>query len=440
MPDPAGQGSVAPGMPMKNRYQSVKGTRDILPEESRRWREVERRIRAAMRLYRYEEIRTPVFEETALFVRSIGEETDIVGKEMYTFRDKGETSLTLRPEMTASVVRAYVQHHLAEQSPLAKVYYIAPMFRQERPQAGRLRQFHQFGMESIGSADPACDAEIIALAADIYGGFGLPFQIRLNSVGDERCRPAYRSALQSYLRDREGELSPDSRRRLETNVLRVLDSKEETDRRVIDGAPALVEHLCDDCAAHFARVRAALDALAIPYTLDHRLVRGLDYYTKTAFEFVSSSLGAQDALGGGGRYDSLVEELGGKPTPAVGFAAGIERLLIVLEKSGFAFPADAPSCYGIGLDEASRERVFRVVQALRADGCPAEMDYLGRSFKAQMREANKLGARYAIIVGGDELGRGGAIVKEMETGTQDFIEFQNLLSYFKKMRDEGKDL
>ncbi len=422
---------------MKNRYQSVKGTRDILPEESRRWREVERRIRDAMRIYRYEEIRTPVFEETALFVRSIGEETDIVGKEMYTFRDKGETSLTLRPEMTASVVRAYVQHHLAEQAPLAKLYYIAPMFRQERPQAGRLRQFHQFGMESIGSGDPACDAEIIALAARIYRSLDLPFRIRLNSVGDERCRPAYRNALKEFLRSREGELSPDSRRRLETNVLRVLDSKEEADRRVAGEAPALADYLCDECAAHFSRVRAALDGLGIPYDVDHRLVRGLDYYTKTAFEFVSSSLGAQDALGGGGRYDALVEELGGRPTPAVGFAAGIERLLIVLEKAGFPFPSEAPLCYGIGLDAESRGRIFRTVQELREAGFAAEMDYLDRSFKAQMREANKLGARYAVIVGGDELARGGAIVKAMEGGSQEFIEFQNLLSYFQKMRDDG---
>jgi len=293
------------------KFQSVKGTKDLLPSDSGRWRFIENRIRTIMDRFGYDEIRTPLFEETALFARGIGEETDIVGKEMYTFLDKGKTSLTLRPEMTASVVRSYIQHHLGEQESITKLYYIAPMFRQERPQAGRLRQFHQFGMESIGQSNPLCDTEIIAMATAIYSDLNIPFEIRLNSVGDEFCRPHYRDALISFLRTVFEKLSPDSQKRCETNVLRVLDSKDERDCEATQNAPKISEYLCENCHAHFESVKQSLTALNIAFIVDHRLVRGLDYYTKTAFEFISNNLGAQDALGAAGDmillFKSLVE-------------------------------------------------------------------------------------------------------------------------------------
>lgn len=415
---------------MEKKYQSIKGTKDILPGESLKWQFIEMLLRQIMHRYGYEEIRTPIFEETSLFARSIGEETDIVGKEMYTFLDKGETSLTLRPEMTASVVRSYIQHHLGEQSSITKLYYIAPMFRQEKPQAGRLRQFHQFGMEAIGQSNPMSDAEIIALTREIYRSLSVPNELRINSVGDEQCRPRYRDALKTFLHSVYSSLSPESKRRVESNVLRVLDSKDDKDHEAIRDAPKIVDYLCPDCRTHFDSVLAFLNMLGVQYTIDHRLVRGLDYYTRTAFEFVSRNLGAQDALGGGGRYDRLTEELGGKRTPAVGFAAGIERLLLVLDKLDFQFPKSSASVFIIGFDHDSRAWAFAQAVALRNHGIAAEIDYAERSLKAQMREANKLACRYVIIVGEEEMKSRTAVVKEMTRGTQENVGFENLLSYF----------
>ncbi|MBL0175407.1 MAG: histidine--tRNA ligase [Ignavibacteria bacterium] len=414
-------------------FKSIKGTKDLLPDESGRWLHLEAVIREVMTAYRYAEIRTPTFEETAVFSRGIGEETDIVGKEMYTFTDKGGSSLTLRPEMTASVVRAYIQHSLAEQGGVTKVYYIGPMYRQERPQAGRLRQFHQFGAECIGAAAPACDADIIAIAADIYARLGIRCTLKLNSVGDPVCRPKYREVLQAYLAGVHDRLTLESQRRAETNPMRVLDSKAPQDIDATMDAPSILDHLSDESRAHFDAVRACLDDFGIPYVIDPRLVRGLDYYTKTAFEFVSTDLGSQDALGGGGRYDGLTEQLGGKATPAVGFAAGMERLLMVLEKSGYTFPSDALSVYIVGLDERSRRWSHVQAVRLRREGIPAECDFTGRSLKAQMREANKRGARHVVIVGEEEMASQRAIVKTMETGEQQSIEFASLLSYFLRL-------
>jgi histidyl-tRNA synthetase len=414
-------------------YQSVKGTKDILPGESRKWIAVEAAIREAMRLHRYEEIRTPIFEETAVFARGIGEETDIVGKEMYTFTDKGGASLTLRPEMTASVIRAYIQHSLGEKSGLNKVYYIGPMFRQERPQAGRLRQFHQFGCESIGLESPRCDADVIAVAADIYRRLDIGFTLKVNSIGDPSCRPEYRRVLRSFLEGVAGKLTPDSRRRMETNPLRVLDSKAEQDREATTGAPNILDHLSDEARVHFEEVLRMLDSIGIAYEIDPRLVRGLDYYTKTAFEFIGAGLGAQDALGGGGRYDGLAEELGGVPTPAVGFAAGIERLLLVLDSKGSETPAEPPDVFFVGLDEDSRRWCFAETHECRRIGIAAECDFAARSMKAQMREANKRGSRMAVIVGADELSFAAAIVKDMSTGDQTSVAFADMLSYLKKM-------
>lgn len=336
-------------------YQSVKGTRDIFPPESSAWIHLEQRIRAHMDRAGYEEIRTPMFEDTSVFARGIGEETDIVGKEMYTFSDKGGSSLTLRPEMTAPVMRAWLQHSIGERAMHTRLYYIGAMFRQERPQAGRFRQFHQFGMESIGLATPECDAEVIALASDIYSDLAIPHVLKINSVGDTESRRAYRTALQEFLRGVADRLSAESQRRMETNPMRVLDSKAPQDREATDGAPHMLDYLEGETRAHFDRVLALLDALKVPYVIDHRLVRGLDYYSRTAFEFVSDALGAQDALGGGGRYDGLAEKLGGRSTPAVGFAAGIERLLLVLEKQGHTVPPIVPTVFFIDIDEASRQ-------------------------------------------------------------------------------------
>ncbi len=407
-------------------FKSVKGTRDILPGDSERWQFVEHSIRQAMHRFNYHEIRTPVFEETALFARGIGEDTDIVGKEMYTFLDKGKTSLTLRPEMTAPVVRSYLQHNLQHQSPLQKLYYIAPMFRQERPQAGRLRQFHQFGMEAIGLDSPRLDAEVIALAVQIYTALDISFSLKINSVGDPGCRPAYRKELQAFLVSAFDDLSADSQRRMETNPLRVLDSKDPGDREVTKAAPSILDFLCEPCRTHFNDVLQLLDDIGVEYTVDPRLVRGLDYYTKTAFEFISADLGAQDALGGGGRYDNLAEQLGGKPTPAVGFAAGIERLLIVMEQNGFEFPESGIDVFLVALDDKSRQWAFRELYSLRSAGLAVDIDYAGRSIKAQMREANRQRARFVVIIGEEELATETASVKNMQVGEQHKVNFDDL--------------
>lgn len=420
-------------------FQSVKGTKDQLPGDSRTWLAIEDAIRSVMHLHHYEEIRTPIFEDTAVFTRGIGEETDIVGKEMYTFTDKGGSSLTLRPEMTASVIRAYIQHNLAARSQHTKLYYIGPMFRQERPQAGRLRQFHQFGCESIGLDTPFCDADVIAVASDVYRRLDIPFTLKINSVGDAASRPRYRQALQAFLAGVQDRLSPDSRRRMDTNPLRVLDSKLEQDREATADAPRILEYLGDEAAAHFRDVLSLLDALAVPYDVDPRLVRGLDYYTKTAFEFVSADLGAQDALGGGGRYDGLAEELGGARAPAVGFASGIERLILVLEKKGALARIPPPDVYLVGLDDDSRRWCFLEAHAMRGKGITAECDYVGRSLKAQLREANKLGARYAVIVGEAERASSTAVVKNMTEGSQKSVVFPDLLSYFLEASAVGRD-
>jgi histidyl-tRNA synthetase len=411
-------------------YKSVKGTKDLLPKDTAAWLHVERVIREVMHAYRYGEIRTPAFEDTAVFARGIGEETDIVGKEMYTFADKGGSSLTLRPEMTAPVIRAFIQHSMGEQTSVNKLYYIGPMFRQERPQAGRFRQFHQFGFECIGQQSPVCDAEIIMMAAEIYRRLGISFTLKINSVGDPTCRPRYRAALQEFLRDVHDELSPESQRRAETNPMRVLDSKDPRDRELTAGAPEILDYLSDECRDHFEATLALLDHMGIEYEVDPRLVRGLDYYTMTAFEFVSSDLGSQDALGGGGRYDGLVSQLGGKDTPAVGFAAGLERLLMVMEKNGYAFPVESPRVYLVGMDEESRSWAFRQAIILRRSGVPVELDYALRSVKAQMREANKLGARYVVLVGESEMMSSTAQVKDMQEGTQESVEFERLAEYF----------
>ncbi len=411
------------------KYKSIKGTKDILPGEVELWQHVERVIHRVMKDFNYREIRTPIFESTGLFARSIGELTDIVSKEMYTFTDRSDESVTLRPEGTASTLRAYIQNNLGEQSPLTKVYYLGPMFRQERPQAGRLRQFHQFGAEAIGSRSPHLDVEMIVLALEIYRTLGIDqFELKINSVGCEKCRPKYKELLLSQLTKIQDKLSPESQNRVRQNPLRVLDSKDDDDKALTRNVPLMKDHLCEECSHHFAAVQNLLDGLKVSYDVDGRLVRGLDYYTKTAFEITSAALGAQDALAGGGRYDLLVEELGGESTPGVGFAAGIERLLVVLEKSGKA-PSDesGPALFFVTLDDAARSWAFVEACNLRAKGISVELDYLGRSVKAQMREANRQRARYVIVIGENELKSGMARLKDMQGGNEADVPLKKIL-------------
>ncbi|MCX7985196.1 MAG: histidine--tRNA ligase [Bacteroidetes bacterium] len=402
------------------KFRAIKGTKDILPSESHHWQWVEATVRRTMHAYGYREIRTPIFEQTALFARSIGELTDIVSKEMYTFLDRSNESITLRPEGTAATLRAYIQHSLETQSSLTKLYYIGPMFRQERPQAGRLRQFHQFGAEAIGSSSPQLDVEMMLLPLHIYRDLGIQqFNLTINSVGCEKCRPTYKERLRSELMRVYDKLSPDSQRRVETNPLRVLDSKDENDRELTASMPLIGDYLCAQCSSHFNAVCELLEMSKVPYTIDYRLVRGLDYYTKTAFEITSTALGSQDALAGGGRYDLLVEELGGKPAPGVGFAAGIERLLLVLSRTNaLHIHPPVPDLYIVALDEEARTVAFQKAIELRARGIAVELDYQGRSIKAQMREANKQGARYVLVLGSNELVSGKGMVKEMVSGKE----------------------
>ncbi len=410
------------------KFKSIKGTKDILPGEVELWQLAEETIRRVMGNFNYREIRTPVFEQTSLFARSIGELTDIVSKEMYTFVDRSEESLTLRPEGTASALRAYIQHNVGEQSALTKLYYIGPMFRQERPQAGRLRQFHQFGVEALGSTSPQLDAEMMLVALAVYRELGIrQFALNINSVGCQQCRPPYKELLVSMLKSVRDKLSPESQARIDQNPLRVLDSKDEHDRKLTSNAPLMKDHLCPECAGHFAEVQSLLQAASTPFHIDGRLVRGLDYYTRTAFEITSTALGSQDALAGGGRYDLLVEELGGKPTPGVGFAAGMERLMMVLAKAGNVPVQGIRPILFIATNGAEAKRwAFTAANALRIKGFRIEIDYSQRSLKAQMREANRQEARFALVIGETELQAKSARLKNMQTGEEKTVSLDLL--------------
>lgn len=410
------------------KFKSIKGTKDVLPGDVEAWQRVEETIRSVMKNFNYKEIRTPVFEETALFARSIGELTDIVSKEMYTFKDRSEDSLTLRPEGTASALRAYIQNNLGEQSPLTKLYYIGPMFRQERPQAGRLRQFHQFGAEALGSQSPQLDVEIMLIALEVYRRLGIKqCALKINSVGCQNCRPPYKQKLTQALQQVQAQLSAESQARVQQNPLRVLDSKNEKDKELTKNAPLIKDFLCEECKSHFEAVQSLLRGNDIEFEVDGRLVRGLDYYTKTAFEITSAALGSQDALAGGGRYDLLVEELGGKPTPGVGFAAGIERLIMVLQKRDENNGAETgPTLFIATLDEMTRAWAFIQANQLRSKGIAVEVDYLTRSLKAQMREANRQQVKYVIVIGENELKSGEAKLKNMSDGTEATVRLNEL--------------
>ena len=416
-------------------YRVPTGTKDLLPTEIYKWQFVERKIADVMKRFNYNEIRTPVFEYTDLFKRSIGEATDVVGKEMYTFLDKGEESLTLRPEMTASVIRAFIENSMGEQQPLNKVYYLAPMFRQERPQKGRLRQFHQFGVEAIGSRAPEIDVETMLVALTIYEELGLSnLNFKINSVGCPVCRPHYRKVLVDFLSHVKDQLSGESQKRLETNPMRILDSKSEKDIALTALAPLMKDHLCEECSVHFEKVKTLLTQMNIKFEIDGKLVRGLDYYTKTAYEIQSENLGSQNALGGGGRYDLLTESLGGKPTPAVGFAAGIERLIIVMEAEGLSFGETGQAdVYIVALGDAALSAAMPHVHILRKMNLVCEIDYLGRSMKAQMRDANRQKAKFTIILGDNEVAKNECVVKNMENGEQSSVPLSQLDAYFQNL-------
>ncbi|MBZ0168343.1 histidyl-tRNA synthetase [Candidatus Methylomirabilis lanthanidiphila] len=409
------------------KLKGVRGAPDLLPHESARWQRVEAATRSLLQRYGYAEIRTPAFERTELFVRGIGEGTDIVEKEMYTFTDQGEVSLTLRPEGTAPVVRAYLEHQMAAQSPLVKVYYLGPMFRRERPQSGRFRQFHQIGVEAIGSDQPAVDAEVIDLLwALMVEGFGIPdLQLRLNSIGDAACRPTIRDRLSRYMADRSSELCRDCQGRLTRNPLRIMDCKQEGCQRLVAEAPKPLESLCGACAAHFAEVRGLLDLLKIPYIIDERLVRGLEYYTKTAFEMINPRLGAQNALAGGGRYDGLIESMGGPSTPAMGFAVGLERVIASLPPA--LEEGVLHGVYVATLGQEAQRTGMGLLQELRRRGVRGLMDLEARSLKGQMRQANKERVRYCLIVGDEELRRGQATLRDMVKAEQTAVALDRII-------------
>jgi len=410
-------------------HRTIKGTHDILPEDSVRWQELERVIHDVAASYGYSEIRTPIFENTNLFSRSIGEDTDIVSKEMYSWKDRSGGSLTLRPELTAPVARAYIQHNLGSKSPLQRMYYIGPLFRRERPQKGRQRQFHQFGIETFGSGFPEQDAEIIAVGNTIFSELGLKdISLKLNSLGSSTCRNKYTKALKDYLTPHKDSLSATSQKRLESNPLRILETKNPEEQKLIADAPSITDFWTADDKEHFSTVQNLLNGLNILYELDHQMVRGLDYYTRTTFEFISGNLGAQDAICGGGRYDGLVETLGGKPTPAIGFAAGMERILLSMDIG--RNDAKENTVYMINLVESASGQALFIANELRELGCYVIMDTLRRSLKAQLRDANRIGAVKAVIMGEEELKNKTVQIKDLSSGEQEEIVMNDLVKHF----------
>ena len=410
-----------------------RGTKDILPDSVGDWNYVEGEIRELCRRFGYSEIRTPIFEHTELFQRGIGEGTDVVDKEMYTFTDRGDRSITLRPENTASAVRAYLQNKLYAESNLVKLFYIGSMFRYDRPQAGRMREFHQFGVEALGEANPAVDAEVILLAMSLLEGLGLKdLELSINSVGCPKCRSKYRTMLQDFFRDKLDDLCEDCRSRFDRSPLRILDCKKDSDKPYMADAPKITDCLCDECSDHFAKLKEHLANAGISFQHDPRLVRGLDYYTKTAFEIKYPPLGAQSAVAGGGRYDGLIEEMGGSPTPAVGFATGLERLLLALESQNLLPEKNrSVEAYVVALGEAAQSEGFKLLNNLRKAGLSAAMDFAGRSMKAQMKQANKLGARYALILGDDEIAEGVVMLRSMSDSQQEKVALAEVIGKIK---------
>ncbi len=408
------------------RFQALRGMRDILPSEIGKWHLAESLARQIFRRYGYEEIRTPILEAYELFARGVGESSDIVHKEMYVLERERE-KLALRPENTAPVVRAYIQHSLHHAARISRLYYIGPQFRYERPQKGRQRQFHQIGAELLGEGSPWGDAENIQMVLDYLGALQLgEVELLLNSVGDPECRPAYRKRLRAYLEPLLPTLCADCNRRYESNPLRVFDCKVEEDRKLVDGAPRMADHLCTPCAEHFSAVRGALDEAGVCYRLDPKLVRGLDYYVRTAFEVTSSRLGAQNAILGGGRYDGLVQELGGPETPGFGFAIGLERLMLLIPEDHPDLPPVGIELFLVGVGDEAHRRLPSLASKLRQAGRSVLFEYGPRALGAQMKRANRAGARLTLILGEEELARGVCTIKRMADGSQQEVALDDL--------------
>ncbi|MDQ0090027.1 histidyl-tRNA synthetase [Paenibacillus anaericanus] len=413
-------------------FTKPKGTQDLLPGTVEKWQFIEEKARNLCQRFNYREIRTPIFEQTSLFSRGVGETTDIVEKEMYTFLDKGDRSMTLRPEGTAGVVRSYVENKLFGDPDISKLYYIGPMFRYERPQAGRQRQFHQFGVEAFGATNPAIDAEVVALGYEYCRELGLKgVKVELNSVGNPACRAVYREKLLQFLTPIKDSLCKDCQSRMDRNPLRVLDCKVDQDK--FGGAPSILDSLDEECTTHFAKVQELLTAMEVDYVINPRLVRGLDYYTHTAFEYKAEGIGAIDTIGGGGRYNGLVSQVGGPDQPGIGFGLGLERIAIILEKQGIGISGVKPlDVYLVALGEAADKEVTTQLFKLRQAGYSADRDYLDRKMKAQMKSADRMQARHTAILGDDELLRGEISLKSMENGEQRTVKLSNLVNELSK--------
>lgn len=412
------------------KIKALNGFKDILPDDVRLWRQVEETARAVLERFHFAEIRLPILEKTELFARSIGADTDIVEKEMYTFTDK---QVTMRPEATASLMRAYIEHSMHAARPVQRLFTIGPMFRHERPQKGRLRQFHQLDVEVLGPAGSRLDAELMSLGAHLFSELGVTTSLEINSLGCPACRPAYRLKLLAFIEDRLAELCDDCRRRSTANPLRVLDCKNAKCRQQVAEAPSIIEHLCADCADHFSGVRRNLELLDVGYTVNKFMVRGLDYYVRTTFEFITDQLGAQSAVCAGGRYDGLIELLGGPKIPGIGFALGIERLVLLLKQSRESdTTAGEIELFLAGLGDEAADFCFTLMHQLRISGLRVDMDLESKSLKSQMKQADRAGARAVLIVGSDELRAGRAPLRDMKTGDQDDIDLSKAGEYFQQ--------
>lgn len=400
--------------------KKIKGTEDVLPKDSYRWQFVEDVMRKESAAYGFKEIRTPVFEHTELFARGVGQTTDVVQKEMYTFDTKGGESVTLRPEGTAGAARAVLEHGLVNDSLPIKASYFVSCYRYEKPQAGRLREFHQFGLECYGTQSPAADAELICAAQSIFDRLGIKqLRLEINSIGCPACRAEYHKALKEYFYGYKDELCETCNSRLEKNPMRILDCKSPVCSKIAQGAPKITDYLCDECKEHFASVQKYLDAAGVEYTVNPTIVRGLDYYTKTVFEFVTDFIGAQGTVCGGGRYDGLIEELGGKHLPSLGFAMGIERLLMLMDKQGIEIPKPSTcDLYVAVMGESASLKSFEIIKAVRSCGLIAETDVVGRGLRAQMKYADKIGAKFSMVLGDNEIEQGKAVIKNMSSGEQ----------------------
>ncbi len=415
--------------------KAVKGTLDVLPADSHKNQFVESTVLEIANEFGFKEIRTPVFEHTELFTRSVGDTTDVVQKEMYTFEDKGGRSITLRPEGTAGAARAFLEHGLTNEAMPQKVSYVTSCYRYEKPQAGRLREFHQFGIECYGTASPAADAEVISVANEVFGFLGVDrIRLEINSIGCPKCRKEYHTALKAYFESRKDELCGTCLDRLDRNPMRILDCKSPVCHEIAADAPIILDYLCDDCKEHFEKVKMYLDNMGILYEVNPHIVRGLDYYTRTVFEFITDSLGAQSAVCAGGRYDGLIEEIGGPSVPALGFAMGLERLLLLLEAQGIALP-EAKKCeiYIANIGENASLKAAAMATELRQSGLYAEFDVVGRSLKAQMKYADKIGAKFTTVIGDDDIAANAARVKNMQTGDVTELSLDNFADTFTEL-------